>query len=217
MPKQTFLNLPDVKQKTIMESALKEFSSNDYENVSISAIVANAGIAKGSFYQYFNNKEDLYCYLLEFVQRKQMEFILQKYPPGNEKDFFTQAQNMIEAGVDFGFCYPVYNRIIYRALFGNLSVHQLTKQYFSSVYLNHTRQLISMGISMGAIREDINIDLVAHMLNLIMSNFTDFAIDKLKVEPEKLVVEDYVQDDRRKLYELIADVINILRFGLEKT
>ena len=50
-----------------MDVIMDEFAENDYANVSISRIVTNAGIAKGSFYQYFEDKDDLYSYLFDLI------------------------------------------------------------------------------------------------------------------------------------------------------
>ena len=65
MPKQTFFNLAESKRDAFLELAIDEFAKNDYKNASISRIVEKAGIAKGSFYQYFENKADLYLYLIQ--------------------------------------------------------------------------------------------------------------------------------------------------------
>lgn len=65
MPKQTFLNLPEDKRQWILDCAIDEFSAHGYAGASISRIVAEAKIAKGSFYQYFEDKDDLYAYLIE--------------------------------------------------------------------------------------------------------------------------------------------------------
>jgi TetR/AcrR family transcriptional regulator len=65
MPKPTFFNLTDDKRQRLIDLAIEEFAENDYDLASISKIVAQAGIAKGSFYQYFEDKKDLYQYLLE--------------------------------------------------------------------------------------------------------------------------------------------------------
>jgi AcrR family transcriptional regulator len=65
LPKPTFFNLSEPKRKTMMEAAEKEFSRAPLFEASISNIIKTAGIPRGSFYQYFENKEDLYFYLLE--------------------------------------------------------------------------------------------------------------------------------------------------------
>ena len=59
MPKETFLKLSKEKQQKIIKSAKKEFARAPIENVSIKNIVQDADIARGSFYQYFESKEDL--------------------------------------------------------------------------------------------------------------------------------------------------------------
>ena len=59
MPKETFLKLPNEKKEKIIKAAQKEFERVPIEEVSIKNIVENAEIARGSFYQYFESKEDL--------------------------------------------------------------------------------------------------------------------------------------------------------------
>ena len=59
MPKETFLKLPEEKKNKILKAAKKEFARVPIENVSIKNIVEEADIARGSFYQYFESKEDL--------------------------------------------------------------------------------------------------------------------------------------------------------------
>ena len=65
MPKETFLKLPKEKKQKIIKSAKKEFARAPIENVSIKNIVEEADIARGSFYQYFESKEDLLIYILK--------------------------------------------------------------------------------------------------------------------------------------------------------
>ncbi|WP_028784798.1 TetR/AcrR family transcriptional regulator [Thalassobacillus devorans] len=72
MPKQTFFNLPEEKKQILIQSAEKEFSRVPLFEASISNIIKAAGIPRGSFYQYFEGKEDIYFYLLDKMagQRK---------------------------------------------------------------------------------------------------------------------------------------------------
>ena len=73
MPKETFLKLSNEKQQKVLDAAKKEFARVPIENVSIKNIVEDADIARGSFYQYFESKEDLLVYLLkEKAEHKQI-------------------------------------------------------------------------------------------------------------------------------------------------
>ncbi len=63
VPKDTFFNLSEEKRQKIIGAAIDEFAKLHYSSVTINGIVQAAGIPKGSFYQYFENKDDLYIYL----------------------------------------------------------------------------------------------------------------------------------------------------------
>lgn len=64
MPTSTFFNLPLEKQAKLLRSAVREFSQKPYGEVPLSRIIAGAGIPRGSFYQYFSDKTDLFVYVL---------------------------------------------------------------------------------------------------------------------------------------------------------
>lgn len=57
-------NLELKKKERILKAAFKEFANHGYENASTNRIVKAAGIGKGMLFYYFNNKKDLYLYLL---------------------------------------------------------------------------------------------------------------------------------------------------------
>lgn len=65
MPKETFLKLSKDKKEKIIKAAKKEFSRTSIENASIQNIIEDAGIPRGSFYQYFEDKKDLLYYIIE--------------------------------------------------------------------------------------------------------------------------------------------------------
>ncbi len=70
MPTERFSHLTESKKLLIREAALKEFSRVPPERVSINRIVQDAGISRGSFYTYFQGKEDLLEYIFaEFIHR----------------------------------------------------------------------------------------------------------------------------------------------------
>ena len=65
MPKDTFYNLTEEKKQKIINSAKIEFARAGLKDSSIQKIVEDAKIPRGSFYQYFESKEDLLQYLLK--------------------------------------------------------------------------------------------------------------------------------------------------------
>jgi len=65
MPMDTFLRLPEEKRNRFLNAAWTEFTHTSFADVSINRIVHQAGIPRGSFYQYFADKRDLFVYLIE--------------------------------------------------------------------------------------------------------------------------------------------------------
>ena len=68
MPTQTFFNLLDKKRHKILNAAVQEFTIRNLAEANISNIVKAAGISRGSFYQYFADKEDLYVHIFLTLQ-----------------------------------------------------------------------------------------------------------------------------------------------------
>jgi len=65
MPTNTFFNLPESKRNKVVQAAKEEFLRSKNGDIVIKNIVIKAGIPRGSFYQYFESKEDVVAYLME--------------------------------------------------------------------------------------------------------------------------------------------------------
>lgn len=69
MPTATFFHLPEEKRRRLMDAAWAEFTHVPFADASINKIIQTAGIPRGSFYQYFEDKRDLFDYLVRPVQQ----------------------------------------------------------------------------------------------------------------------------------------------------
>lgn len=76
MPTSTFFNLNDLKRAKLLQAAEKEFARAPLSQASIANIVKLAGISRGSFYQYFDGKEDAFYYLLKLHTDKRRAYFL---------------------------------------------------------------------------------------------------------------------------------------------
>jgi AcrR family transcriptional regulator len=75
LPKITFFNLPEDKKTILIKAAREEFSRVPLSQASITNIIKAAGIPRGSFYQYFDDKEDAFFFLLnEHVKVNKQRF-----------------------------------------------------------------------------------------------------------------------------------------------
>lgn len=93
MPKKTFFNLSDEKRRRIVDAALQEFAAHSFNEASINQIIKYADIPKGSFYQYFTNKEDLYLYFLGEVSKEFTDPLLHEKEMYPDATFFEVIQH----------------------------------------------------------------------------------------------------------------------------
>lgn len=76
MPTTTFFQLDPTKRQRVIDAAVAEFASVPYARANLDRVVAAAGISKGSMYQYFRDKEDVYVWLLaEYLPGVKMQIL----------------------------------------------------------------------------------------------------------------------------------------------
>ena len=91
MPSETFFRLPESKQERIVQAIKDEIARAPFEEFSIGNVIRNCGISRGSFYQYFHNKEDIFFYLISDYQNKIIQDIISTMQ-GNDGDLFDMLE-----------------------------------------------------------------------------------------------------------------------------
>ena len=100
MPTPTFFRLPPERRERLVSEAIVEFSDRRFGEASLSQIVARAGIAKGSVYQYFTDKLDLYRWLLvDEVPRRKRAFL--ERATGHAGDLWAELETYVERSMAF--------------------------------------------------------------------------------------------------------------------
>lgn len=88
MPKETFYRLPDEKRERIMAAAEREFLENSFEAASINRIIKEAAIPRGSFYQYFEDKKDIFLYIVSTHKNEAFGFV-ESFIKDSDGDVFS--------------------------------------------------------------------------------------------------------------------------------
>ncbi len=154
MPTETFFNLPSDKRQLILDLAMEEFAENDYRNASISRLVSRAGIAKGSFYQYFDDKQDLYLYLLKLATDEKTAFFRNAPPPDPATGFFGMLRWMFHQGFDFEFSNPRLAQVGYRAVYGDAPLPEETAAVLRGSNVGFFQPMVEAGMAAGDIDPD---------------------------------------------------------------
>ena len=99
MPTERFMRLPKEKIEAIRIAAAKEFMRVPPEEVSINRIVHDADISRGSFYTYFEDKQDLLKWLIcNQAERHFNGYITALETNGG--DLWDMFENVFDRGID---------------------------------------------------------------------------------------------------------------------
>lgn len=204
LPKKTFFNLLEDKRQKIMQAAIDEFAEYPFDKASINRIVEKSGIAKGSFYQYFEDKKDLYKYILELAAEKKMEYLSKVMQDKKELGFFELMREMYVAGIKFSTDNPKYAEIANH--FVKSSNFNLKEEIFGD-NIPKSREIFKgmllMGIQKGDIDPDVDIDLVAEMLTAISISIGEYFIKEVKV------------NDNSEIMALVDKMLYVIAYGIK--
>lgn len=190
MPKSTFFNLPEEKRERVIEAAIDEFAKRSYHKARITAIADKAGIAKGSFYQYFEDKKDLFKYIIELTVNKKLEYINQDMLANMQKySFFQLLRELYLSGFRFAKEHPrllaiglslLNNQSLYDEIFGE----QKEKSF------DFFRRLLEKGIADKEVDPAIDPVLVSRLLTMLNYILVDFIYEDGKLDLDDMVIID---------------------------
>lgn len=120
MPTETFFNLSKEKQERILKAAEQEFSRVGLHEASIARVIKEADISRGSFYQYFNDKEDLYYYYFQTLKTNGHRYLIQAIEDSGG-DLFDGVEEYFSRLLPEVF--EGENQAFFRHLFMNMDAH----------------------------------------------------------------------------------------------
>jgi AcrR family transcriptional regulator len=217
MPLPTFLNLPKEKQQKIIDCAIDEFAQHDYNSASISRVVSRTGIAKGSLYQYFEDKSDLYHYLLELAAQKKAELLANARPPDPKTNLFDTLHWLFREMAKYQILYPDLARIGYRAVYGKPplpddivnNAAQSTRQYFAD--------LIEAGKKRGEVRPEIDSGIAAFVFTAALAELTPFLTTQVGIHSVDLVTGEKYSNYEAEVEKIYNQIVTILQSGIAQS
>ncbi len=197
MPKELFFNIDQKKRKKIMLSALKEFSNKIYTEASINKIVQNADISRGSFYQYFEDKQDIYFYAVDSIFIKKSYSYIKKLVADSNNDIYDIFRKF------FKFNLQLITESEYSEFFKNLF---LSLNYEISRHLN---------ISINKFKEELLQKILNNSYRVILTKNEDYAremINILQLINKNLISKKIIENiGQQKIMELYDISIRILK------
>lgn len=180
MPKDTFLNLSEEKRNLIEDVALNEFAEHGFDNASINQIVEKADIAKGSFYQYFADKGDLYKHILTRIGEEKLAYITPALQNPADLDFFSFLEEIYRSGLAFAKDHPQKGRVAFE-VYKN-QTNPLFKEIYQEAMSNGKlfyESLLDQAIAKGSVDPRIDKSFIIHMLIHLQVASFDYYFDSI--------------------------------------
>lgn len=214
MPKNTLSIISDEKRDRIYDAAVHEFARKGYEKASIKNIAARAEISKGSLYDYFENKEDIYlavCIHGINRSRQNIDDIID-----DSLNFFDQIRNIFHRGLSFVMENPEYTQ-----LYVNLSscgmehfAEKLTTKVEKTT-ADFYKSAIKRGIDGGYIRPDLDVNMAAFVINSLYI----IMLISMVSRHYQIRMQEYLEIDeadvQEEAFRKIDQLIDTIRFSLE--
>lgn len=206
----TFRHLPPDKQEKVLDAALAEFADHGYHQASLNRLVSQAGIAKGSLYQYFPNKEGVFHYVFQYALGLVRDTLVRVKEESREDDLFTRLEKSLKAGTRFVRQHPrifsLYlkiqfeRNIPYREEFLAL-VRRYATEYFES--------LVRRAKFRGELRPGLSEAAALFLLDAVFDRFL-----QAMAVPALDVTLGLYQAPEETLNRRIREIVDLLRDGL---
>lgn len=202
MPSQTFLNLKPDKKERIMHAAIDEMSAHSYEYINLANIIRDAHISRGSFYQYFEDKDDLCDYFYKYIGEKKMAFFGDLFSFEEDIPLLERFKHIYLKGFEFAKAYPKLMKAGQKMIGSeyyqkNPFVKDMMKQ---AIALYQT--YIEIDQRKGRIRKDVDSYILASFLLEFMN---------------KVTLDAFLKDDIDFTYieQALNGLIDILKKGID--
>lgn len=147
------------RKKSILESALQCFAEKGFELATIDDICVRSGMSKGSIYNYFKTKEDIYIQLMNEQTRANFDYFKENFitiTSATEKLLF-----LLKTYRDVSLTEEFKNLILVHGEFWLSSsrkkeIRSIMLERYQNVYINFVKEILDEGIESGEFKQDIN-------------------------------------------------------------
>ena len=200
-----FEQLPAEKQSRIVDASISEFAEKDYETASMNKVVNQAGISKGSLFNYFKTKSSLYFHIYQLAIREVKAYLRKVRDETASLSFDVRLSKIVNSGVQFITEHPrlaqIYFRLVYSGDSPNREKIVNELQSMSEDYLGN---IVQDAMDRGELNQSLNKGQAVFFLDAVLNRF-------LKDYHEALETGNKDQFDREKW---VKGITTFFRKGL---
>jgi len=207
VPKETFFNLNEEKREKVVRSAISEFLKHGFEKANVGDIAKSAGVAKGSMYQYFENKKELFMYSVHWS----LDLFVEKYsinsiPKDTDIfDYFYQSSKPMLLQLREERELAVFIQDVFLGKYSSMTDESIT--VMMKVADEYVLKLILEGKKNGSIRKDIDDSILSLFLTGASMKMKENMLNKARNIGTDIIDEGFemYESDIKAMMELLKN------------
>lgn len=170
MPTETWNRLPPARRDAVLAAAEAEFATRGFSRGSLNVIAREAGVAKGSLFQYFDDKVDLFAHLCDRAVERIGDEMSDRVDALDWHDgFFPACRELLGAWVDYFVAHPV-DRMLSAAVFlePDPAARSAARAAVDHHLLEFFGPILAAARTEGFLRPDADLDAFTALLLLVL-------------------------------------------------
>jgi AcrR family transcriptional regulator len=188
-----------LKQEAILQAAAKEFARVGYAGASLNRILLAAGVSKGSFYYYFDDKADLACTVLLWAYRDVIALFDRITLPERPEDFWDTIERFSNESLELAERAPDPRDLLSRLSHAVANDRELEARAVKVLVkaAETWEALLTRGQALGVVRVDLPVRTMIDMFTAIKESLLrEFTANNHIVGP----------DEWKQMGELLLDL-----------
>lgn len=208
MPHDTWWNLPETKRGAITRAAMAEFGARGFSAGSLNVIAREAAIAKGSLFQYFEDKLDFFATVAEAVASTVEEAVLDGVDV-ESGTYFDNLRVLVANWLRYFRAHPLERSMAHAAaseidVEARAAVRGVPNQHYVGLLVPMARRARARG----ELREDTDVDQLVAMTVLLLRH-----LDSAPFQPHLDPVLDLYKKSAKQVDRIASQLVGALERG----
>ena len=194
-----------------MRVAISKFSSLGYEKSNMGDIAKTAGVAKGSMYQYFENKKELFLYSIQWcidlLMKKYNKYITVSDENINIFDYLYESSREIIVQMREEREAVIFIQEVFLGRYKNVLDESM--DYILKASDQYVLNFIRQGKKNGYIREDLDDKLLCLYVTGVSFKFKEYIMNRAKNMGQEIIDEPFDEYEKE-----IKSIIELIKNGM---
>lgn len=206
-----FEKLAEEKKQLILSVCIEEFSKMGYEKTSTDTITSRAGISKGILFHYFQNKKNLFLYIVDYCRQLIGNRIMDEIQNVATNDFFERIKEVILLKQRVQFEYMLETQLVTNALLHPpKGMEEDLQGMFQKNVDQYSEQYLEKLLEKDLLQEYASPEKVVNLTMIALEHITNKYLNEFRAR-EGTFAEIY-----EKITPEIDEYITLIKFGCMK-